>query len=164
EDNELLTRVGPGTPMGAMMRRYWIPAFLSEDLPEPDCDPIRIRLLGEDMVAFRDTNGRVGMMLERCPHRGASLWLGRNEDGGLRCIYHGWKIDVEGRILEMPCESVDSTFKDRVRQVAYPTHEQGDMVWVYMGPPDHKPAFPNFEWTLVPSSNRSIAKVREECN
>lgn len=164
EENELLTRVGPGTPMGEMFRRYWVPACLSDELPEPDCDPIRVRLLGEDLVAFRDSSGRVGLVAEHCPHRGASLWLGRNEEGGLRCLYHGWKMDVHGNVLDMPCEPAGSTFKDRVKHLAYPTHEQGEMVWAYLGPPERMPGFPDFEWTLVPSANRSIAKVREECN
>ena len=123
DDNELLTRVGPGTPMGQMIRRYWLPVCLSEELPEPDCDPIRIRLMGEDLVAFRDTSGRPGLMAEHCPHRGASLWLGRNEEGGLRCLYHGWKMDVDGNVIDMPCEPPDSTFRDRVKHVAYPAHE-----------------------------------------
>jgi len=164
EENELITRVGPRTPLGEMFRRYWVPACLSEEVAEPDCDPIRVRLLGEDLVAFRDTSGRTGLLAERCPHRLASLWLGRNEEGGLRCIYHGWKYDVEGTVLDMPCEPIESAFKDRVRQVAYPTHEAGDVVWAYMGPRDRVPPFADFEWSLVPGENRSIAKVQEECN
>lgn len=164
EENELLTRVGRGTPMGDLLRRYWLPAIPAAELREPDGDPFRVRLLGEDLVAFRDSSGRVGMLEEHCPHRGVSLFLGRNEEGGLRCIYHGWKMDVEGHILEMPCEPRDSTFKDRLRHVAYPTREQGDMVWVYLGPPEQMPRFPDFEWTLVPNANRSIARAREECN
>ncbi|MBM2811327.1 MAG: (2Fe-2S)-binding protein [Chloroflexi bacterium] len=164
EENELLTRVGPGTPMGGMLRRYWIPACLSEELPESDCDPIRVRLLGEDLVAFRDSSGRPGVLEEYCPHRGASLHLGRNEEGGLRCIYHGWKMDVDGNVLDMPCEPEGSTFKERVKAVAYPVREQGRTIWVYMGPREHMPPFPNFEWTLVPDGNRSIAKVMEEAN
>src|SRR6184192_680014 len=113
EENELLTRVGPGTPMGELIRRFWVPACLSEELPEPDCDPIRVRLLGEDLVAFRDSAGRVGVLAEYCPHRRASLFFGRNEEGGLRCLYHGWKMDVDGRVLDTPCEPADSTLKDR---------------------------------------------------
>ncbi|MBM2809661.1 MAG: aromatic ring-hydroxylating dioxygenase subunit alpha [Chloroflexi bacterium] len=164
EENEMLTRVGGGTPMGEMLRRYWVPACMSEELPAADCDPIRLRLLCEDLVAFRDTAGRVGIMEESCPHRGASLYFGRNEEGGLRCLYHGWKMDCDGKVLDMPCEPAGSTFKDRVRQLAYPTHEQGGMVWAYMGPVDLMPSFPDFEWTLVPDGNRSIAKVRTEAN
>src|SRR5712691_11860343 len=105
EENELLTQVGPGTPMGAMIRRYWLPALLSEELPEPDGAPVRVRLMGEQLVAFRDSAGRVGLLAERCPHRQASLALARNEDGGLRCIYHGWKMDVGGAVLDTPCEA-----------------------------------------------------------
>src|SRR5688500_11617689 len=125
EENELLTRVGRGTPMGSLLRRYWIPACPAAELPEPDGDPIRVRLLGENLVAFRDSAGRVGMLPEACPHRGVSLFLGRNEEGGIRCIYHGWKIAVDGTVLEMPCEPAGSTFKDRFQPLAYPTHEQG---------------------------------------
>ncbi|MBM2810079.1 MAG: phthalate 4,5-dioxygenase oxygenase subunit [Chloroflexi bacterium] len=164
EENELLVRVGPETPMGQMMRRYWVPACMSEEVAEPDCDPFRVRLLGEDLVAFRDTNGRVGLMDQLCPHRRAGLFLARNEEGGLRCLYHGWKIDVDGRILEQPCEPPDSTFKDRVRAKAYPTHEAGGLIWTYMGPREHQPPFPDFEWNIVPDGNRSIAKVLTEAN
>src|SRR5487761_1247257 len=164
EENELLTGIGPGTPMGGMLRRYWLPACLSSEIAEPDSDPVRVRLLGEDLVAFRDSEGRIGLVSEYCTHRGASLFFGRNEEGGLRCLYHGWKYDVEGRILDTPCEPADSTFKERLRQPTYPVHEAGDMVWAYMGPPEKLPAFPNFEWTLVPPANRSIAKMRADCN
>ena len=104
EENELITRVGPGTPMGSTLRRYWMPALLAWELPEPDCPPVRVRLLGEDLVAFRDTQGRIGLLEEFCPHRRVSLFFGRNEECGLRCVYHGWKFDVEGRVLEMPAE------------------------------------------------------------
>ncbi len=160
EDNELLTRVGPGTPMGEMIRRHWVPACLSEELPEPDCDPRRVRLLGEDLVAFRDTSGRIGLMEEHCPHRGASLFFGRNEQGGLRCLYHGWKIGVEGNVLDTPCEP----FTRRLTHRAYPVHEQGDVVWAYLGPPEKRPPFPNFPWTLVPADRRCVGKVDYVCN
>jgi nitrite reductase/ring-hydroxylating ferredoxin subunit len=164
EENELLVRVGPGTPMGEMMRRYWVPACLSEELPEPDCDPFRVRLLGESLIAFRDTEGRVGLMDELCPHRRAGLFLARNEEGGLRCLYHGWKIDVEGNILETPCEPTGSTFKDRVKAHAYPVREQGGIVWTYMGPREHQIPFPNYEWTICPPGNVSIHKTLIEAN
>src|ERR1051325_1269204 len=118
EDAELVMRTGPGTPMGELIRRTWIPACLSEELPEPDCDPLRGRLLGEDFVAFRASDGRVGIMGEHCPHRGASLFFGRNEEGGLRCLYHGWKVDVDGNILDTPCEPPESMLKQVVRQSA----------------------------------------------
>src|SRR6185436_16256111 len=123
EENELLTRTGPGTPMGAVMRRYWVPALLSTELPEPDGPPLRVRLLGEKLVAFRDTSGRVGILKELCAHRCASLFLGRNEENGLRCVYHGWKYDVDGRCVDMPCEPAQSNFQDRIRTTAYPTTE-----------------------------------------
>src|SRR3954453_4133383 len=106
EENERVTRVGLGTPMGTVMRRYWMPALLSEELPGPDCPPVPVRLLGEELVAFRDTSGRVGLLAELCPPRRASLWLGRNEEGGLRCVYHGWKFDVTGQCLEQMNEPV----------------------------------------------------------
>ncbi len=184
EENELLTRVGPGTPMGDLLRHYWIPACLSQDIPEPDCDPIRVHLLGEDLVAFRDTAGRAGLVAENCAHRGASLVLGRNEEGGLRCLYHGWKYDVDGRVLDTPCEPPGSSFKDHIRHVAYPTHEQGEVIWAYLGqasrraqgadgtnqqldavgPGNGLPPFPNFEWTLAPSANRNVVKVLQDSN
>jgi len=164
EENELLTRVGPGTPMGEMLRRYWVPACLSEEISGPDCDPVRVRLLGEDLVAFRDTNGRLGLLGEHCSHRGASLFFGRNEESGLRCLYHGWKMDVNGNVLETPCEPMDSTFKHRVKHLAYPVREQGDVIWTYMGPPEKTPEFPNFGWTLAPKSQRCIGKIDYESN
>ncbi len=164
EENELLCRVGPGTPMGELIRRYWVPACLSEELPEPDCDPIRIRILSEDLVAFRDSAGRVGVLAEHCPHRGASLFFGRNEAGGIRCLYHGWKLDVAGTILETPCEPAESRMRFHITHTAYPVVEQGDVVWIYMGPKDKQPPFPEFEWTRVPAANRVVAKVRNECN
>ncbi len=116
EENELICRVGRGTPMGELMRRYWVPACLSEELLEPDCDPIRLRVLGENLIAFRDTEGRAGVMQERCPHRGASLFFGRNEEGGIRCLYHGWKVAVDGTVLDTPCEPVESMIKHHARR------------------------------------------------
>src|SRR5581483_9399525 len=164
EENELLTRVGPGTPMGEMIRRFWVPACLSEELPEPVCDPIRVRLLGEDLVAFRDTSGRVGLMQHRCPHRGASLFFGRNEEGGLRCLYHGWKVDVEGKILDTPCEPSESMIRHHVTHRAYPTVEAGDVLWAYLGPREKQPPFPNYWWTNVPASHRVVGKIDYACN
>ncbi len=120
EDNETLTRVGRGTPMGEMMRRYWIPALLSWELPEPDCAPVEVRLLGEDLVAFRQTDGRVGLVDWRCPHRSASLFWGRNEDQGIRCVYHGWKFDIDGRCVDMPSEPEASNFKEKVSITVLP--------------------------------------------
>src|SRR5438045_4229724 len=138
EDNERVTRVGPGTPMGDTMRRYWIPALLAWELPEPDCPPVRVKLLGEDLVAFRDTDGRVGLLDEFCPHRRASLVYGRNEECGLRCVYHGWKFDVTGHVLDTPAER-NPDFGKSIRHVAYPTREAGGIIWTYMGPEAEPP-------------------------
>lgn len=164
EENQLLTRVGPGTPMGTMFRRYWIPGLLSEELPEPDGAPLRLLLLGERLVAFRDSDGNVGLLQEHCPHRAASLALARNEEGGLRCIYHGWKYDVAGRCVDMPTEPPESAFKDRVQVRAYPTHEVAGAIWVYMGPPERVPSFPEFQWLKLPSAQYHAFKTVEECN
>ncbi len=143
EENRILTQTGPATPMGDLMRRYWIPAFLSERLPEPGGDPIAITLLGEELVAFRATDGRVGLMDRYCPHRQASLVLARVEqDCALRCVYHGWKIGVDGRVLETPPEPPNSRFAQSITFPAYPTREAGGMVWTYMGPKEQEPAFP----------------------
>src|SRR2546428_3504308 len=141
EENELITRIGPGTPMGNTLRRYWMPALLASELPHPESDPIRLRLLGEDLIAFRDSNGSVGLIAKNCPHRGASLFFGRNEEAGLRCVYHGWKFDVSGQCVEMPSEPAESNYKSKIRATAYPTHEWNGFVWAYMGPPETMYAF-----------------------
>jgi phenylpropionate dioxygenase-like ring-hydroxylating dioxygenase large terminal subunit len=134
EDNELVTRVGPGTPMGDLMRQYWVPALASTELPENDCAPVRVRILGENLIAFRTTSGGVGLIQDACMHRGASLFFGRNEEDGLRCVYHGWKYDVTGQCVDMPNEPAESNFKSRIRATAYPCVERGGVVWTYMGP------------------------------
>src|SRR6266498_4201363 len=121
EDNELVSRVGPGTPMGVVMRHYWVPALLSQELPAPDSDPLRVMLLGERLIAFRDTSGNVGLLDNNCPHRGASLFFGRNEECGLRCVYHGWKFAADGTCVDMPNEPAESDFRHRVSARAYPT-------------------------------------------
>jgi phthalate 4,5-dioxygenase oxygenase subunit len=164
EENDLLTRVGAGTPMGEMMRRYWLPACLSEELPEPDCTPVRVRLLGQNLVAFRDTEGKIGILDEGCPHRLASLALGRNEEGGIRCVYHGWKFDVAGRCVEMPTEPGDSTYKNRLRARAYPVRESGDLVWIYMGPAEKEPPFPEYDWATLPKEQRAVVKIGQRSN
>jgi phthalate 4,5-dioxygenase len=164
EDNELLTRVGPETPMGDMLRRYWMPALLIDDLPEPDCPPVRVKILGEELVAFRDSTGRVGLLDEYCPHRLTSLFLGRNEECGLRCVYHGWKFDVDGNCVDMPNEPADSRFKDKIRQPSYPAEEYGGVIWAYMGPPDKKPELPGHEWLRAPQAHRFVSKTLEYCN
>ncbi len=164
EENELVTKTGPGTPMGEVMRRYWIPALLSRELAEPDGPPVRVQLLGEQLVAFRDTQGRIGLLDEFCPHRRVSLWLGRNEDSGLRCVYHGWKFDVAGNCVDQMNEPEECSFTHKVRTTAYPTVELGGIIWAYMGPREKMPPLPQFEWTQVPESHRHVSKVIEECN
>ena len=163
-DNELLTRTGAGTSMGELFRRFWQPALLSQELPEPDCPPMRARILGEDLVVFRDTEGRVGVLDPRCPHRGANLFYGRNEECGLRCAYHGWKFDVTGRCVALPTLPVESHFKDTVRVASYPAREWGDFVWVYLGPPGRLPALPEMEFALVPAAHRFVSKKLQQCN
>jgi phenylpropionate dioxygenase-like ring-hydroxylating dioxygenase large terminal subunit len=163
-DNERVTRVGAGTPMGNLMRRYWIPAALSEELPESDGAPVRVRLLGEKLVAFRDSDGAVGLLEDACPHRLAPMFFGRNEECGLRCVYHGWKFDRHGRCTDMPSEPADSLFKTKVTIKAYPTHEAGGVVWTYMGPADRMPPPPDYEWVRAPATHRYVSKTFEACN
>ena len=164
EENERITRVGPGTPGGELFRRYWIPAALSEELPEPDGAPIRVRLLGENLVAFRDSNGIVGLVEDACPHRRAPMFFGRNEECGLRCVYHGWKFDRSGACTDMPSEPPESLFKTKVTIVAYPTFEGGGVVWTYMGPAEQQPPHPDYEWVRAPATHRFVSKTYEECN
>src|SRR5207249_638910 len=150
EENELLCRVGPGTVMGNLMRQYWVPALLSSELPEPDSAPLRVRLLGENLIAFRDSSGQVGLLDQACPHRGASLFFGRNEEEGLRCVYHGWKYDVTGACVDMLSEPPESNFKTRVRVTAYPCQERGGVIWTYMGPRTTPPPLPDIEPNTLP--------------
>ena len=164
EDNELITRVGPGTPMGQLMREYWVPALASTELPGPDCDPVRVRLLGENLIAFRDSGGRVGLLAHSCPHRGASLFFGRNEENGLRCVYHGWKFDLAGACVDMPSEPAESNFKDKVRATAYPCLERGGVVWAYLGPRKAPPPLPEIEANMQPEGAWSVGVTLRECN
>ena len=164
QENDLLTRTGPGTPMGELLRRYWIPALLSEEIPEPDCPPVRVRLLGEELVAFRDSKGRVGLLDEHCSHRGTSLFYGRNEECGLRCIYHGWKYDVEGNVLETPAEPPDSNLRYKVHHPSYPCQETAGMIFTYMGPKDKMPLLPEYDWTRLPPDQTFVVKSFQECN
>src|SRR5215470_10195105 len=164
EDNELLTRVGPGTLMGNLLRRYWTPACLSSEVPGSDSDPIRVRLLGEDLIAFRDTNGKVGLIQNNCPHRGASLFFGRNEEAGLRCVYHGWKFDVDGHCIDMPNEPAESDFKSKVKAMAYPTIERGGIVWAYLGPRQTPPPLPDLEGNMQVDSDQSARANQLPCN
>src|SRR4051794_13697133 len=164
ENNDLITRVGLGTPMGQTMRRYWMPAALASELPEPDCPPVRVRLLGEDLVAYRDTNGQVGLIQENCPHRGASLFFGRNEEAGIRCVYHGWKFDTSGACVDMPNEPPESNFKHKVRATTYPTAEKAGIIWAYMGPPEKQPPVPNLEWMRAPEGWCRVSKTFQDSN
>jgi nitrite reductase/ring-hydroxylating ferredoxin subunit len=150
--------------MGDLLRRYWIPACLSSELPEPDNAPIRVRLLSEDLVAFRDTSGKVGLVAEHCPHRGASVYFGRNEDCGLRCVYHGWKFDVDGNCVDMPNEPAESNFKNKVTIAAYPTHESGGVIWTYMGPRETLTPFRDFGTETLPKEHISASKSYRYCN
>ena len=133
-NNEAITRTGPGTPMGEYLRRFWIPALAADELEEPDGAPLRVRLLSEDLIAFRTTSGDVGLIGNACPHRGASMFFGRNEEEGLRCVYHGWKFNTSGDCVDMPSEPAESNFKTKVHAKAYPTLEKGGIIWTYMGP------------------------------
>ena len=164
ETNDLLTLTGPGTPAGNLFRRYWLPACLSEELPEPEGPPVRVKLMGENLVAFRDRAGRVGLIGEHCPHRGASLYYGRNEDCGLRCIYHGWLVDADGRVRETPAEPDPDAVRNDVTHVAYPTHEVAGIVFAYLGPPDKKPLFPNYRFAEIPKDHTYVTKSFQECN
>jgi phthalate 4,5-dioxygenase oxygenase subunit len=164
EDNELLTRVSAGTPMGELMRRFWIPAVLETEVAEPDGSPVRVRLLGEDLIAFRSTDGAVGLFDSNCPHRRAPLFFARNEECGLRCVYHGWKFDVSGQCVDMPTEPDNAIFMKKVRIKSYPTRVRGGVVWAYMGPPDHMPELPEFEWACLPERQRYVVKRRQQSN
>ena len=164
EINELLTQTGPGTRMGDLFRQYWLPALLAEELPENDCAPVRVKLLSERLIAFRDSDGRYGLMDEFCAHRGVSLWFGRNEESGLRCPYHGWKYDVTGQCIEVPSEPATSNFCANVKLKAYPLVKVGDILWTYMGHPDTVPPLPEFEFVHVPSEQTYTSKRWQECN
>jgi nitrite reductase/ring-hydroxylating ferredoxin subunit len=150
--------------MGSLLRQYWVPALLTSELPENDCPPIRVRLLGEDLIAFRDTSGKVGLVTANCPHRGASLFFGRNEEDGLRCVYHGWKFDVTGQCVDMPNEPAESNFKSKIKATAYPCQEAGGLVWTYMGPRQEPPPLHELEFTVVPAAQRLIQKRMQFCN
>ncbi|GAC1313090.1 MAG: Rieske 2Fe-2S domain-containing protein [Chloroflexota bacterium] len=164
EDNELVTQVGPGTPMGNLMREYWVPAMLSSELPSPDSDPVRVKLLGEQLIAFRDSSGQVGLIGNHCPHRGASLFFGRNEEAGLRCVYHGWKFSVDGACIDMPNEPAESDFTSKVKAVAYPTRERGGLVWAYMGLRSTPPELPDLEPNMLPEDQVVVNAIQRECN
>lgn len=162
-NNELLTRVGAGTPMGDLMRQYWIPACKSSEI-EADGAPLRLMLLGEKLLAFRDSEGRAGVIDHRCPHRCASLFFGRNEEGGIRCVYHGWKFDVTGKCLDMPNVRDAAKFQHRVNAKAYPTFERAGVVWAYLGDRDVPPPRPAIEATLLPEHELRVTLTMRECN
>ena len=164
EENDLLTRTDAGTPMGELFRRYWLPALTGDELPHPDCSPVRIPLLGERLIAIRDSSGRSAILQQACPHRQASLYFGRCEDGGIRCAYHGWKFDVDGQCLDIPSEPAASRAREQIRVQAYPTLERGGVVWVYMGPPELMPAPPELEWATLPPRNLFVTRRLQECN
>ncbi|HEY8579067.1 MAG TPA: Rieske 2Fe-2S domain-containing protein [Beijerinckiaceae bacterium] len=164
DDNEKLTRVGPGTPGGAFLRRYWHAILLSDELPEADGAPLRVRVLGEHLLAFRDTDGVVGMIDAYCPHRRAPLFFGRNEACGLRCVYHGWKFDRRGDCVDMPSEPAGTPLQARVKIKAYPTYEKAGVIFVYMGPADAQPPPPDYEWMRAPQTHRFVSKTFESCN
>ena len=164
EQNDLLTQTGPGTPGGVLFRSYWIPALLAEELPENECPPVRVKLLSERLLAFRDTQGRYGLIDEFCAHRGVSLWFGRNEENGLRCPYHGWKYDVTGQCVEVPSEPAESGYCQRIKLRSYPLVERGGILWTYMGAADRQPPLPEFEFALVRPEQRYVAKRLQESN
>jgi phthalate 4,5-dioxygenase oxygenase subunit len=164
EVNELLTQTGPGTPSGDLFRQYWIPALLAEELPENDCPPVRVKILSERLIAFRDSEGRYGLIDEFCAHRGVSLWFGRVEECGLRCAYHGWKYDVTGQCVEVPSEPDNSNFARKVKLTAYPLVKVGDILWTQMGDQDRRPGLPEFEFAQVPRDQTYTSKRWQESN
>jgi phthalate 4,5-dioxygenase len=164
EVNELLTQTGPDTPAGDLFRHYWLPALLAEELPENDCPPVRVKVLSERLIAFRDSDGRYGLIDEFCAHRGVSLWFGRVEECGLRCAYHGWKYDVTGQCVEVPSEPENSNFARKVKLTSYPLVKVGDVLWTYMGDPEYQPPLPEFEFAHVPPEQTFTSKRWQESN
>jgi phenylpropionate dioxygenase-like ring-hydroxylating dioxygenase large terminal subunit len=164
EQSDLLTQTGPGTPGGRLFRSYWLPVLLSSELPENDCPPVRVKLLSERLVAFRDSKGRYGLMDEFCAHRGVSLWFGRNEEDGLRCPYHGWKYDVTGQCIDVPSEPEESGFCKKIKLNSYPLIERGGVLWTYMGPPEKRPPLPAWEFATVPPEQTFTSKRIQESN
>ncbi|HTE84883.1 MAG TPA: Rieske 2Fe-2S domain-containing protein [Dehalococcoidia bacterium] len=164
EHNELLTRTGPGTPMGELFRRFWLPVLLSEELPAPDCTPVRFRILSEDLVGFKDSGSRAGILEAYCPHRGAPLFFGRNEENGLRCVYHGWKFDAAGSCVDLPNAIEGDSFKDKVEIISYPAVDTGGFIWAYMGPREVMPPLPQFEFMDLPETHRGTWKIVSDCN
>ena len=164
EDNELITQTDRGTPMGELFRRFWLPALLSEELPAKNSHPVRVKIMGEKLVAYRDSDGNPGVISAYCPHRGAPMYYGRNEEGGLRCLYHGWKYDLTGQCIDMPNIPNGEMVKKRIQTIAYPTHEAANMIWIYMGPPERKPPFPEFPACALSKENVYATKYEIDCN
>ena len=164
DQNALLTETGPGTPIGALFRRYWLPVLLASELLEADCPPVRVKLLGERPIAFRDTTGEIGLIEEFCAHRGVSLWFGRNEEGGIRCPYHGWKYDRTGQCVEVPSEPDESGYCQKIKLAGDPCVERGSVIWAYVGPKELQPAAPAYEWCAIPDRHRYVSKRVQECN
>lgn len=164
EKNDYITRVGPGTPMGNLMRQYWLPVMLSAEVPEPDSDPVRVMMLGERLIGFRDTSGNVGLIQNGCPHRGASFFFGRNEQGGIRCVYHGWKFDRSGTCMDTPNEPPESIFKSKVRARAYPCTERASVVWAYLGPRAEPPPLPSLEAFDLATDDLEVVAAMRDCN
>src|SRR3984893_14966375 len=160
EQTDLLAQTAPGTPCGRLFRSYWIPALLAEELPENECSPVRVKLLSERLLAFRDTLGRYGLIDEFCAHRGVSLWFGRNEESGLRCPYHGWKYDYTGQCLEVPSEPEESGFCKKIQLKSYPLMKIGPVLWTYMGVPERQPPLPELEFVQVPPEHCFTSKRR----
>ena len=164
-DNAYLNTSEPNTTMGNYLRCHWHPVALSEEVAKPDCAPIRLKVMGEDLLLFRDSKGKTGLIEPFCAHRGADLFFGRNEECGIRCIYHGWKYDIHGNCIDMPNVPKDAAYHGKIKIKAYPTQEFADMVWAYMGPPDIQPfEVPQLEAGLVPPSHRYVTKRLVECN
>ena len=164
QENLLLSQTGPGTLMGNLYRRYWLPALLATELIEPGGPPVSVRLLSEKLLAFRNSEGELSLIDEFCAHRGVSLWFGRNEEGGIRCPYHGWKYATNGQCIEVPSESDDSGFSEKIKLTSYPLREQGGILWAYLGPIEKIPEMPAYEWSTVPDSHRHISKRLQACN
>jgi phenylpropionate dioxygenase-like ring-hydroxylating dioxygenase large terminal subunit len=163
-DHKILSETSRGTPMGDLLRRYWTAALLSRELPEPDGAPVRVRILGENLIAFRATDGKVGLLAEHCSHRGATLYFGENKENGLRCWYHGWKYDVHGNCIDQPNEPAERCFMEKVKHTAYPTIEKGGVVFAYLGPKGKAPPLPALEWLTVPDDHVYVSKRIQDCH
>src|SRR5438876_9457261 len=164
QENEYLSRVGRGSPMGDLLREYWLPALQAKEVSGPDSPPLRFRLLNENLIAFRVTSGKIGVVANACPHRGASLFFGRNEEEGLRCVYHGWKFDVTGQCVDMPSEPAESNFKSKIMATAYPAQERSGTIWIYMGTREVPPPLPEINANMQPEGKYEIGAYSSECN